>query len=338
MEEYNIFPCSSQVDLTNGCHKLSITQTQKMQMSSLLSQLPEAVISSAMPTLYTVSFPNGGSPDKLMRMGQGGVSSAVMDGNKISAHASFHSMGLQALAMSCFTFMEVASSQYFLKQIGTQLQMMKLNLDKILGFLYGDKKAELISEFSFIKYAYENYASIMKYNEQRIGIIQSIYNAKKVAMKDIEFYINDLDSVIENKSGDDIASLAEKAFQIKESLELALQLYGFSGLLEIYYSQNFDSEYLDYIENDISIYIDKCEKRMLSDFSALKILISSAKGTLFKKIDKDGFIKRIDDLIDLFNKGEKSELCQIIKASLSSLQKEPTYYMTADGDVYIKEA
>ena len=92
-----------------------------MQMSSLLSQLPEAVISSAMPTLYTVSFPNGGSPDKLMRMGQGGVSSAVMDGNKISAHASFHSMGLQALAMSCFTFMAVASSQYFLKQIGTRI-------------------------------------------------------------------------------------------------------------------------------------------------------------------------------------------------------------------------
>ena len=117
MEEYNILPCSSQIDLTNGCNKLSITPTQKMQMSLLLSQLPEAAMSSAMPTLYSVSFPNGESPDKLMRMKQGGVSSAVMDGNKISAQASFHSLELQGLAMSCFSFMAIGSSQYFLKQI-----------------------------------------------------------------------------------------------------------------------------------------------------------------------------------------------------------------------------
>ena len=48
---------------------------------------------------------------------------------------------------------------------------MKLNIDKILEFLYGEKKAELMSEVSFVKYAYQNYGSIMGCNPQRIATI-----------------------------------------------------------------------------------------------------------------------------------------------------------------------
>ena len=43
-----------------------------------------------------------------------------------------------------------------------------------------------------------------------------------------------------------------------------MQLYVFSSLLELYYSQNTDLSYLTYVEADVSSYIDKCEKRMLS--------------------------------------------------------------------------
>lgn len=76
-------------------------------------------------------------------------------------------------------------------------------MDKILEFLYGDKKAELLSEVSFIKYAYENYSSIMGHNEQRVATIASLQDAKKVAIKDIEFYMCDLDSTINSKSSID---------------------------------------------------------------------------------------------------------------------------------------
>ena len=61
-----------------------------------------------------------------------------------------------------------------------------------MDFLYGDKKAELMSEISFTKYAFENYASIMAHEAQRAATITSLQSAKKVAMNDIEFYIHDL--------------------------------------------------------------------------------------------------------------------------------------------------
>lgn len=101
----------------------------------------------------------------------------------------FYSMSTQAAIMGMFTAMSVASGQYFLSQINNEMRMMNMKLDEILEFLYGDKKAELMAEMSFIKYAYENYSSIMSHDQQRIATIVSLQEAKKVAMKDIEFIL-----------------------------------------------------------------------------------------------------------------------------------------------------
>ena len=160
--------------------------------------------------------------------------------------------------------------------------MMKLNIDKILEFLYGDKKAELMAEVSFVKYAYQNFSSIMKFDVQRIATIGSLQSAKKVAMKDIEFYMSDLESTANSKGSGDIVSLVNRAFQIKESLELSMQLYGMSSILETYYAQNRELVYLEHIEAEVISYIDKCEKRMLSSFSILGKRISDYSGKLYK--------------------------------------------------------
>ncbi len=99
---------------------------------------------------------------------------------------------------------------------------MNLKLDEILEFLYGDKKTELMAEMSFIRYAYENYASIMSHEQQRIATIISLQEARKVAMKDIGSYIYDLETTIFRKTKDYAElDLRGKSFQIKESLELS---------------------------------------------------------------------------------------------------------------------
>lgn len=337
MQTFGITPCNESIDIAKGYSELELNPTQKLQIGGLIEQLPFVAVAGAMPQFYTVSFPNGGSPEMLMRMAQGGVGSSVMGEKGIVAQASFHAMNTQALAMSCFTIMSIASSQYFLKQIGNELKMMRFNLDKILEFLYGDKKAELMSEVSFVKYAYQNYVSIMEHEHQRTAMIGSLHDAKKVAMKDIEFYIGDLESTIGTKGGTDIGILVEKAFQIKESLEVSMQLYGMSSLMEVYYAQNFDPEYLKYIENDISIYIDKCEKRILSNFSVLKVLVNTAKGPIFKKLDRSVIEKQVNDFIELLNRGEESEIRNSIKTILRAATQKSEYCITADGNVYLKK-
>lgn len=339
-QNWGIVPCDTQIDISpaNGFIKLELNTEQKIQVGALIQQLPSVAATEMTTKLYTVTFPDGVA-GKLMELKRGGLTTSIVRENgKIVGSAALHSLTPQAVAMGCFTAMSIASSQYFLKQINNELKMMRLNLDKILEFLYGELKAELMAEVSFVKYAYQNFNSIMEHDDQRVAIIASLHSSRKIAMKDIEFYMNDLDSTIGGKDGKDISSLVEKAFQIKESLEFAMQLYGFSSLLEVYYSQNYDANYLKYVENDISIYIDKCEKRMLGSFSALKVLVNSAKGNPFKKLDKTEIEKQIDSFVELLHRGEESELRQSLRAGLNAATKPGEYYITNNGSVYLKTA
>lgn len=204
--------------------------------------------------------------------------------------------------------MASVSGQFFLAQINRELKTMNQNIDKILEFLYSDKKAELISEVSFVKSAYQNYSSIMEHEHQRFATLVNLQEAKKVAIKDIEFYMSDLDSASNTKSGSDITFLVDKMVQIKECLELVMQLYSMSSLLEIYYAQNYNSDYISNIEENSVIYISKFEKHILSDFSGLLNDIRRLKEPPLKKIDRP------------------------------ALEKKSEYYVNSNGDLYLKTA
>lgn len=165
MDEQNwgIVPCDTQIDISpaNGFTKLELDTEQKIQVGALIQQLPSIVATGMTAKLYTVTFPDGVA-GKLMELKRGGLTTSIVGENgKIAGSAALHSVTLQAVAMGCFTAMSIASSQYFLKQINNELKMIRLNLDKILEFLYGEMKAELMAEVSFVKYAYQNFNSIM---------------------------------------------------------------------------------------------------------------------------------------------------------------------------------
>lgn len=341
-QNWGIIPCDIAMDISpaNGFTKLELDSAQKIQIGALLQQLPSMAATNQMPKLYTVTFPDGVS-GKLMELKKTelvGKTTSIIDDGKIKGTAALNSLDNCTLAMGCFTAMSIASSQYFLKKINDELRMMRMGIDKILEFLYGDKKAELMAEVSFIRYAYENYISIMECSAQRAATITSLQSARKIAMKDIEFYIGDLESTIKGRDGKDISSLVEKAFQLKESLEFSMQLYGMSSLLEVHYAQNYDRSYLKYVDNDISVYIDKCEKRMLGNFSSLRTLVDSAKEMPFKKIAKTDILERIDGLVESLGRGEESDIRRSLRAGLNAATQKADYYMTADGVVYMKTA
>ncbi|MEY8573707.1 hypothetical protein AALD01_04750 [Oscillospiraceae bacterium 21-37] len=341
-QNWGIIPCDMAMDISpaNGFTKLELDSAQKIQIGALLQQLPSMAATNQMPKLYTVTFPDGVS-GKLMELKKTelvGKTTSIIDDGKIKGTAALNSLDNCTLAMGCFTAMSIASSQYFLKKINDELRMMRMGIDKILEFLYGDKKAELMAEVSFIRYAYENYISIMECSAQRAATITSLQSARKIAMKDIEFYIGDLESTIKGRDGKDISSLVEKAFQLKESLEFSMQLYGMSSLLEVHYAQNYDRSYLKYVDNDISVYIDKCEKRMLGNFSSLRTLVDSAKEMPFKKIAKTDILERIDGLVESLGRGEESDMRRSLRAGLNAATQKADYYMTADGVVYMKTA
>ena len=101
----------------------------------------------------------------------------------------------------------------------------------------------------------------MEHSEQRIATLVSLQSAKKVAMKDIEFYLSDLDSDSKKKKKD--TWIAKKMLRTHECLELSLQLYAMSNLLEVYYSENFDPNYTCFVEKEAANYIGTCANRSL---------------------------------------------------------------------------
>lgn len=338
--DFEIVSCEENFELEDKRHftKLEVGSAQKMQISALIQHVPSTIAAGTMAQAYVAKFPQG-LPHTLTALNQGGYGSMIRADGRFVGSASLYSLSAQAAIMGAFTAMSVVSGQYFLTQINSEMRMMNMKLDEILEFLYGDKKAELMSEMTFVRYAYQNYSSIMTHEQQRIATIVSLQGAKKVAMKDIEFYINNLNSTVSGKPKDyaELRSWMENAFHIKECLELSQQLYVMSNIMEVYFAQNQDSEYLSAVEKDMLAYINKCDKRMLESFGTLKGSISAYKAKPMEKVDNSGDEKRVKDLLDSLNNGEETAVCKAVRCSLNAFSAKTEYYFNYDGNVYIKE-
>lgn len=332
--DFQLEPIEQVINFDQGYKKICLTNEQKKQMSMALQHLPELTASARMANAYVAKFPDGIN-HTLISLKQGGVMSSFKDSSgHFAGTASLYSLKTESMIIGAFSTMAIASGQYFIKQINTELKMINQSMDRILEFLYGDKKAELLSEVSFVKYAYENYSTIMSHKEQRTATIISLQEAKKVAMKDIEFYMCDLDATVNCKLN--MGELSNNAFRIKESLELSIQLYGMSSVLEMYFAQNHENEYIKYIEREVTTYIDKCEKRILSSFSALKKYINDYKGKILEKVDKTQYEKAVNDIIESLNTGEESMLRKSLRKTLQAASTINEYYISSNGDIYIK--
>lgn len=361
---FDIIPCENALDLKDKSRfeKLSLTSEQKIQVSALSQQVPQAIATGTMAQAYIATFPEG-LPHTLTALRQGGVGSPIRGETGFIGSASFYSLSTLAALMGAFTVVSAVTGQYFLSQINQELNVINQNISEILQFLYKEKKSELIAEVKFTQYAYQNYTSIMTHEAQRIATLCSLQHAKKIAMKDIDFYLNDLsgkiDSIISPKkySKSDTnseQSPAEICIQIEKSIDLAIQLYVTSSFLEVYYSQNFDSAYIDFSTENIYQQIDDYRTRMLTLFSSLKGCMGTASS------EKDGFKQKIslsfiakgDNTSDIQTNNTPDQINQIInnlssrenliskekiKSILNTPKRESTYFFTSDGDVYFEK-
>lgn len=335
---FEIKSCNSFDFNDDHLQKLELNTVQKSQISFLWSQIPTLTAANAMAHAYVVKFPEG-IYGPLMRYKNGGVGAAIMGNNGIIAHASFHDIAMQATLLEIFSVMSIATGQYFLTQINKEFKMINQKIDKVIDFLYGDKKAELISEISFVQDAYKNFNSIMSHETHRIATIVGLQESKKVAMKDIEFYLCDLESKanLSVKSYSEFKNSSNEAFQIRDSLELSMQLYVMSSIMETYYAQNNDPDYISILKDNMISYVNKCEKRILSCFSKMNGRNCEFKPTPIKKVDTSFLDKKFNDFLNALNSGESSSMVNTIHSTLNFSSQPKEYYLNKEGDVYIKQ-
>ena len=321
-----------------GYKKMEVSDSQKGRISALCGQIPDMMEANVASNAYILRW-HDGIPHDLAHYKDGVAFQPVArnaDG-QIEAWMELYPATSEAVLLYGFTAMSIVTGQYFLAEINHQMKVMNQSIDKILEFLYGDKKAELISELSFARYAHQNFSSIMEHNVQRAAMIQSILEGRKTAIKDVEFYLADLYSTVNAKDKSDVEALAHRAFQIRECLELSMQLYVTCNVLEVFYSQNFDSGYLKHVENDVGNYISKCEKQMLGDFNFLRAVVESAKQPkIGKKFNQEDLLKSINLTIDRLAEVGEPEIKKALHRALYSSERASEYCISTDGNIYLK--
>ncbi|MDO5785264.1 MAG: hypothetical protein Q4P20_09415 [Eubacteriales bacterium] len=318
--------------------KLNLNQSQKTNINQLLSELPTLAASDMLENAYLFKFPDGVT-GTMMQYRNGGVGAAIIGADgKIAAHGGFHKITTQAVMLNAFSAMSIATGQYFLAEINKNFTQLNQKIDKIMDFLYGEKKAELISEVNFVQYAHKNFASIMHHAEQRIATITGLQEARKVAMKDIDFYLNDLDkrASIDAKSYAELEEIVGNVCSIRDTLEVSLQLYVMSCFMETYYAENTDSEYLQSQKEDALCYVRKCEVQILTSFNTLVGRCDKVfKINPLKKADATPLRDRLQEVISTFANGEESQICKAIHAMWDNPFQGKEYYVTREGSVYI---
>lgn len=339
-EQHEVEIESCQLADKKGFEKLELTSEQKMQVSGLLQQLPATAMTATMAGAYTVRFPKG-LPHTLMTLKRGGFSSQIVDmaGKKgILGSASFYPMAAQATVFGVFTAMSIATGQFFLVQINKELRMINQKLDEILKYLYEEKKAELLSEVFFVRYACDNYDSIMADEAQRTATIGSIQQAGKTAMKDIEFYMKQLESKIVSsakKSFDELVKLKDDEIMANiENLEMSLQLYCMSSLMEVYYARNFESAYVHYVENNIKSYVKSCSQKECSIIDSFVAYFNSAKIPDKRKKELQDSVEALLERKASIDRREED--MKRLYTILQSANQSAEYYIETDGSVYYK--
>lgn len=341
--KFSITPFDKNVDLENESKfkRLELTDSEKIQLSGLISQIPSTASINTVSGMWTLKFPAGVDPF-LMSLKSGGYSTVLIDANgKITGTAALFPPGGSAAFLNVFSALSIVTSQYYLALINKELSLVNQKLDKVLEFLYGDKKAELLASLNFVKRAQHNFNSIMRHEEQRIATLTNLQECGRIALKDIEFYISDLENTAQGEMNDErtLARTINNTVQIKESLELSLQLYIMCCVMEIYFSRNTDKEYISFLEEEGTLYIDKCNARMIGSFSKLSQRIDSFQSNVLPvfKADKTMYEKKISIIIDDLHDGNVQKTRKALHESLISITKPVEIIVGSDNSVYYRK-
>lgn len=325
------------VDLNSDRYtKLECASEQAICINALMQQLPSFAAAGTIANSYRLVFPEG-IEGTLMRYKteSAGLGTPIIGENgKIVGHAELFDMRAEAAILGAFTAISVVTGQYFLSEINSKLTLLNLKVDKIMEFLYGDKKAELMAEISFVQQSQQNYSSIMSRDTQRTATITGLQQACKTAMKDIEFYMYDLykKARADEKLFGKFRELSDSALSIRDSLELAKQLFVMGHIMEAYFARNFDPSYIKSVSETVAYYINKCDKNILGSFNILRSKADKFKDSENTKILKEKF----DAIIGSLDGGDEAPILRSMSEALSAATARREYFVDRKGGVYLR--
>lgn len=347
LEKFNceIKPCEIFYDFedTSRFQKLSFPEEANINFNSLVQFVPSVIATEPMSKAYVLRFPDG-VQGTLMGLKQGGFSTVMLgDNGRIVGTASLIEAGTEIVSlMNLFTAASFATGQYFLAHITTELSEIRKSIDDVLKFLNDDKRSQLIAELTFVKYAASNFSAIMLSESQRVATLTNLQRSKITAVSNIEFYTTQLEDKTASKKSGKPSEQCAAVMQAKQTLDLAMQLYVMSSVMEVYYAQNWSKRYLENSHNDMEQVLTSSKNRIVRSLSAFERSVQDAHKdvkVIGVSISKGGYSEFESELfktVDELSHQTDLPLLALADAALQSPKKETELYMTADGDLYQK--
>lgn len=156
-----------------------------------------------------------------------------------------------------FSAASMATGQYFMSQINSNIRDMRDMIADMQQFLEDDKRSELQAAEEFMNQCRRDYYSIMSNDNQRQATITNIQRIKQEALAGVFFYKKQASQLKNkvNKDKDDKDTVKKNLKRVAQHLSeywYSLYLYCYAVTMEVAFTKNTDRAYLNNMCGDIS--------------------------------------------------------------------------------------
>lgn len=302
-----------------------LNKTEKENISGTLSYLISGGVNTGLTTLATNGlFKATVNPATLMKLSSGGLSSAVMEGGRITQQAGFVQAGSSLFTpMVVFQIASFITGQYYMNNISKQLNAVQEKLDELLSLHHIERQAKLVKAFKFItenlnkkSFVAEDFVHLKLIISELTDIREEYFLMLKDCLTDIEKN-NQYSSVNSLKEAKFIANEFRKTgffFKLRTSL-IADELFHLAKITDFH----MNISYINPDANRIAIISDKLTE--LSSFTLNNLAFKKTEN-LYKEVKESV----LDSLFNshnhsLYHSGNIKDLIFELKGEFEDFEK-----------------
>ena len=244
------------------------------------------------------------------------------DGNKFVGSASANPLESASIFLSCFTAMSIASGQFFLNRINSELNSISKKLDEIINLLNIEREEDLKSKINTVYKAYNSYEDSINDEALRYATLDNLFRINEAA----ETKLNTYKKLLDKQSKKTIKKIDENSVvYYYNGIKLSCCLYVLGNLVEILYSKNNTSVSLKKRQEEIKGIIERSQKETQTYFGRIQ------------KKDLKKFEKKLPKLNEIINREyENNNYCEFIEITDKFINNliSPKYYISSNNELY----
>ena len=238
----------------------------------------KAMYTPAAEGLYRCVFPKGVTGTLAMAKDGSGALGTIMN-NGIAGQARWIPVDKVINPVS----VQVAFVAVAVLAVAKQVQDIKDGQKEIVDILERDKKSQLLADYDLLASYMDDYKFYWENEASLVVNLNQVKNIKRNAMKDIHSYTEQIEGMLSAKKN--LLKMQSASHKIGQLLDrfvhykLALHVFALSEYMEVMLSKNFQSEYLNKIENEIREHAIKFRHLYTACFDKIELLKKEAVTT-----------------------------------------------------------